>query len=56
MMSCAGPQVGPSIGATYAIYALLVQKWGIGGIRGFSHLAQDDEAALAGGQIGSGVT
>ncbi len=40
-------QVGPSIGATYAFYALLVQDWGIGGLRSFSHLNKQDEAALA---------
>ena len=40
-------QVGPSIGATYALYALMVQDWGIGGLRSFSHLNKQDEAALA---------
>ena len=40
-------QVGPSIGATYGLYALLVQDWGVGGIRSFSH--SQDEAALAAG-------
>ena len=40
-------QVVPSIGLTYALYALLVQDWGIGGIRSFTHLNQQDEAALA---------
>lgn len=40
-------QVVPSIGLTYALYALLVQDWGIGGIRSFTHLNQQDEADLA---------
>ena len=38
-------KVGPSIGATYGLYALLVQDWGVGGIRAFSHT--EDEADLA---------
>lgn len=42
-------QVVPSIGLTYALYALIVQDWGIGGVRGFTHLDQQDEAALAAG-------
>ena len=40
-------QVVPSIGATYWIYALLVQQWGIGGIRSFPHGSQDEEPTAA---------
>lgn len=30
-------QVAPSIGATYFLYSLLTQQWGIGGIRRYPH-------------------